>query len=131
MSFKAFYSRFPRRVKPFNAERAYDKAMLFATHEEVMEGLERFIQAEPWHGEIQFCPHPSSWLNSGSWLDEYEAPKADYGFLMEDSEKTHLCALLANGTWRDEWGKKPESRVAKARLDELNGLPTEALRLVK
>ena len=130
MTFKAFYSRFPRRVKPFNAERAYDKAMLVATHEEVMEGLERFIQAEPWHDDLKYCPHPASWLNSGEWLNEYEAPKADYGFFMAGGEKAHLCALLANGVWKPEWGEKPQIKAAKARLDELNGMPTEALRLV-
>ena len=87
--FKAFYSRFPRRVKPFNAERAYDKAMLVATHEEVMEGLERFIQAEPWHGEIQFCPHAASWLNAGEWLNEYTTPN-EFGKRMTATEALRL-----------------------------------------
>lgn len=75
MSFEAFYKRFPRRVKPFNARKAYDKAITLASHEAIMEGLERFIQAEPWD-EIKFCPHPASWLNAGSWMDEYLVDKA-------------------------------------------------------
>ncbi|HDZ37295.1 MAG TPA: hypothetical protein ENH62_03240 [Marinobacter sp.] len=91
MTFKAFYSRFPRRVKPFNAERAYDKAMLVATHEEVMEGLERFIQAEPWHGEIKFCPHAASWLNSGEWLNEYDGP-GEFGKRMTATEALRLVS---------------------------------------
>ncbi len=80
--FDTFYKRFPRRIKPFNARKAYDKAMKRATHEEVMEGLERFIAAEPWHGELQFCPHPATWMNAGQWMDEYEpdSPGKDMSF---------------------------------------------------
>ncbi|KKL20801.1 hypothetical protein LCGC14_2451810 [marine sediment metagenome] len=93
MTFKAFYSRFPRRVKPFNAERAYDKAMLVATHEEVMEGLERFIQAEPWHGEIKFCPHAASWLNSGEWLNEYPEERPE--FFTYEQRRLHSQKVIA------------------------------------
>ena len=71
MSFETFYKRYPRRVKPLNAKKAYAKALSIATHEEIMEGLERFIKEEPWHGQMQFCPHPASWLNAGEWLNEY------------------------------------------------------------
>lgn len=40
MSFEAFYKCFPRHVKPFNARKAYDKAITLDTHEAIMEGLE-------------------------------------------------------------------------------------------
>ena len=129
-NFKAFYSRYPRRVKPLNAQKAYDKAMLIATHEEVMEGLEQFIKAEPWDGDLKWCPHPASWLNAGEWMNEYESPKEEYGFQMAGGEGPNLTAFIVNGVWRPKWGEKPKNvQAAKARLDEIN-VPRYGLRVV-
>ena len=92
--FDDFYKRFPRRVKPFNARKAYAKALTLATHEEIMEGLERFIKEEPWHGEIRFCPHPASWLNAGEWMNEYAEDSNPFG-----ERLTATQALERNGTY--------------------------------
>ena len=75
-----------------------NQAIRTETHEEIMEGLERFIKEEPWHGEIKFCPHPSSWLNAGEWMNEYaeDSPTRDMGF---DELREYGQKLLAkNGT---------------------------------
>ncbi len=78
-TFETFYKRFPRRVKPHRAMKAYEAALKVATHEEIMEGLERFIAAEPWHGELKFCPHPATWLNDWQWKDEYDDTPGEFG----------------------------------------------------
>jgi hypothetical protein len=72
--FEQFWSCYPRRVKKGYARQCYERARKKATHEEIMTGLARFIAAEPWDGRIQFCPHPSSWLNGEQWSDEYDTP---------------------------------------------------------
>lgn len=72
--FEQFWQAYPRRIGKGCARRAYEKARKLASHDDIMAGLRRFIQAEPWHGDIQFCPHPSTWLNQERWEDEYETP---------------------------------------------------------
>lgn len=72
--FQEFWKSYPRRVKKGYARQCYERALKKASHEEIMAGLARFIAAEPWDGRIQFCPHPSSWLNGEQWEDEYDAP---------------------------------------------------------
>lgn len=72
--FEEFWKRYPRRVGKGAARKAYAKALKVATHEEIMAGLRTFVIAEPWHGDIQFCPHPSTWLNQERWADEYDTP---------------------------------------------------------
>lgn len=72
--FDQFWTAYPRRVKKGYARQCYERALKKASHEEIMAGLRTFVIAEPWEGRIQFCPHPSSWLNGEQWDDEYDAP---------------------------------------------------------
>lgn len=80
MSFESFYARYPRKIGRGAARVKYERALKLATHQEIMEGLERFIEAEPWHGELKFCPHPATWLYQERWADVYE----------EDSPVRHM-----------------------------------------
>lgn len=72
--FETFWKAYPRRIGKGNARKAYAKALRLASPAEIAEGLARFNQAEPWRGDIQFCPHPSTWLNQERWDDEYDTP---------------------------------------------------------
>lgn len=68
--FDAFWSRYPRRVGKLAAMKAYEKALKLASHEQIMAGVELYRQHPP--SEAQYIAHPSTWLNQGRWLDEYE-----------------------------------------------------------
>ncbi len=72
MTFASFYQRYPRKIGRGAARVKYERALKLASHEEIMEGLERFIEAEPWHGDLKFCPHPATWLYQERWADVYE-----------------------------------------------------------
>src|SRR3546814_5923553 len=53
--FETFWQSYPRRIGKGCARRAYEKARKLASHDDIMAGLRTFIQAEPWHGDMQFC----------------------------------------------------------------------------
>jgi outer membrane murein-binding lipoprotein Lpp len=70
--FEEFWSLYPRKVGKIAARKAWAKAVRLAGHAAVIEGL-RAQSAELAGREPQFCPHPATWLNRGSWADEPEA----------------------------------------------------------
>lgn len=72
--FDTFWSQYPRKVGKFDAMRAYGKARSLASAAEILDGLKNFCAHLP--EEVRFIAHPASWLNSGRWMDEYDAPKA-------------------------------------------------------
>ena len=86
--FDDFYDLYPRKVggKPViratyeaitnggkwvHNRQTGEKWFVQGTHEEIMEGLRRFVKAQPWD-DIKFCAHPTTWLNQGRWEDEHE-----------------------------------------------------------
>ena len=77
--FDDFWQRFPRKIAKGAARRMYERATRLAAHEDIMEGLERFVLARPWDGNIKFCPHPATWLFQERWEDEHEAEPLPFG----------------------------------------------------
>lgn len=77
MSFDDFWKAYPRKVGKLAASRAYDRALKHATAEQIQSGLESFLEAKPWGDDMQFCPHPTTWLNQGRWDDEHIEPKVE------------------------------------------------------
>jgi hypothetical protein len=75
MSFEAFWKAYPRRVAKLAAKRAYEKAIKNATHQEIMEGVERYV-AYTKNTEQRFIAHPATWLNSGRWEDDLTDARA-------------------------------------------------------
>lgn len=73
--FQTFYGRYPRKINPDRAAKAFFYARRKATVVEMLEGLARAIESEEWAhmpkdgGSI--IPHPASWLNAGGWKSEY------------------------------------------------------------
>lgn len=67
--FNTFWAAYPRRVGKFDAIKAYAKARTVATASEILAGVETYKQHKP-----EYCDyaHPSSWLNKGRWMDEYD-----------------------------------------------------------
>jgi len=67
--FEEFYDLYPRKVKPDAARKAWKSALKRATADQIIEGARRLV-ADPNLPEKQYIPHPSTWLNAGSWNDE-------------------------------------------------------------
>ena len=68
--FARFWDIYPRRVGKLAAEKAYRKARDRATADQILAGVERYIEGKPAYAD--YC-HPSTWLNQGRWLDELPA----------------------------------------------------------
>jgi hypothetical protein len=70
--FSDFWKSYPRRVAKANAEKAWNKAVKSGTLPQmIMEGLRRqlpYLNSK----EMQFIPHPASWLNGGRWEDQVQ-----------------------------------------------------------
>ena len=69
--FADFWSRYPRKVGKGGAEAAWAK-LASADRRAVMESMPAF--REQWasrpSADMQFCPHPATWLNQRRWEDE-------------------------------------------------------------
>lgn len=71
-TFETFWKRYPRKVAKKTARKVFERALKEATADEIMAGLENFLNHLP--DEARFIPHASTWLNGGRWQDEYEQP---------------------------------------------------------
>lgn len=68
--FEEFWKRYPRKIGRLVAQKAYEKALKQATHEQIMAGVDLYREHLP--EDAQYICHPSTFLNQGRWLDEYE-----------------------------------------------------------
>ena len=68
--FDQFWKSYPRRVGRLDAIKAYAKARTVASAAEILAGVELYKAHKPEYAD--WC-HPSTWLNKGRWMDEYEA----------------------------------------------------------
>lgn len=69
--FDTFWAAFPRRIGKLDAMKAYAKARTVATAAEILAGVELYKQHKPEYAD--WC-HPSTFLNKGRWMDEYDEP---------------------------------------------------------
>jgi hypothetical protein len=68
--FQDFYRLYPRKVKPLAAKRAFIKARKSVSYQTILEGVTRFANDPNLPKDKVYIPHPSTWLNDGSWSDE-------------------------------------------------------------
>lgn len=85
VEFEEFYAAYPRKVgKPAAAEKYRQARKRGATHAEIMIGLNAAITNwELKRTELQYVPHPATWLNHQRWKDHEPPPRrtgADYRF---------------------------------------------------
>lgn len=66
--FEQFWKSYPRKVGKIAAMRAFLKAVENTPPEWIIEGASKFA-TDPNLPETQFIPHPTTWLNRGSWAD--------------------------------------------------------------
>ena len=78
---------YPRKVAKRKAEGMYKRVATSKEREDrIMEGLERYTTKWKKEGsDLQFIPHPTTWLNQGRWEDEIEVenPRARERFEKE------------------------------------------------
>lgn len=67
--FGAFWSAYPRKVGKQAAEKAFRSALKRTDAATLVEAATAFAQSEKGRAG-EFCPHPSTWLNAGRWLDD-------------------------------------------------------------
>lgn len=78
-----FYPEYPRKKNPRTAKAAYLKARKRgASKEDIIAGLSDLLRyIEVTGKEIQYIPHPTSWLNADGWTNDYIKE-------IEDAERT-------------------------------------------
>ncbi len=68
--FEAFWAVYPKRVGKLAARQAFKRARNTASLDGILTGVELYRLNKPSWAE---WAHPSSWLNAGRWMDEYDA----------------------------------------------------------
>lgn len=73
--FGAFWQQYPRKEGRKAAVKAWEKAARDTDPATILAGLENATQVWSATGtERRFIPHPTTWLNRGSWADEQPLP---------------------------------------------------------
>ena len=65
--FEQFWAKCPAKKAKLAAEKAFVKARKTATLEELLLGMDRYLESKPAWQEYAY---PATWLNQGRWLDE-------------------------------------------------------------
>ena len=89
--FDEFWAAYPRKVGKIAAEKAYRKAVKLASHDEIMDGVRRYLKAKPAYAD--WC-HPATWLCQGRWMDEPDTKPVNGNGEMP----------LENAAWRIRYG---------------------------
>jgi hypothetical protein len=68
--FEHFWERYPRKVKKKKAEQIWNKQKLDTKSEQILSNIKRRNETE-WQGrDLQYIPHPTTYLNNEQWNDE-------------------------------------------------------------
>jgi hypothetical protein len=85
--FSIFWPRYPKRVARGAAWKAFKKARLRASFEDIMRGLDRFRQHMS--DDAQFRPHAGTWLTQDRWTDDYDDPPVERPHVEGRKDCTH------------------------------------------
>jgi len=69
--FDAFWRAYPRKVAKDAAKRAWGAVCGDKNYEVIIAAVETIASSGEW-SEVQYIPHPASWLNGRRWLDVAE-----------------------------------------------------------
>ena len=78
-TFETFYSKYPKKVKRANAEKAWLKYKPDIVV--VMKALEYQLSNDKRFKEDEFTPHPASWINGKEWENEPVKKKLNTTYL--------------------------------------------------
>ena len=67
--FELFWSTYPRKIGKGSSKTAFEKALTKATYEEIMDGCRLYAESGNLP-EMQYIPHPTTWLNQERWADD-------------------------------------------------------------
>jgi len=67
--FEEFWQKYDSKKSKKTAFKAYEKALKSASHKEILEGLQRFVNTR--NPDKTYWKHPATWLNQECWSDEY------------------------------------------------------------
>jgi hypothetical protein len=70
-AFDSFWEIYPRKVGKGGAVKAFEKAAKKADPEVIIQAVEVWIQKPL--PEMQYIPHPATWLNQERWNDDIDA----------------------------------------------------------
>jgi hypothetical protein len=80
--FARFYSLYPRKKGPGQAEKAWNTAVRSTPAEEIIAGLRRQLPALMAQ-ESRYVKHPATWLNGKCWLDEDSCEDSELDLILE------------------------------------------------
>jgi len=87
-AFEIFWSEYPRKIGKGAALKAFQKASAKESPEIILDGLRAWI-ASGKMPEMQYIPHPTTWLNQARWTDDIEA-------LVGSKNATSIAADIMN-----------------------------------
>jgi len=64
--FEDFWAAYPRKIGKGAARKAWIKALTKTDPATVLSA----VRSQPWPADVQFLPHPATWLNQERWTDE-------------------------------------------------------------
>lgn len=73
--YEDFWKAYPRKVGKPEALKAYTKARKTVDNQTLIEAVQKQTATAWKDKEIDFIPHPATWLNQGRWMDEITEPK--------------------------------------------------------
>lgn len=74
--FEQFYQAYPRKVGKKNALKSWTRIKVTPElFTKIMTALEIVKKTNQWQ-DIQYVPHPATWLNQERWEDEVETPRS-------------------------------------------------------
>jgi hypothetical protein len=102
-----------RKVGKLDAFREYAKARRIDSAENILAGLDRYLQHMP--DDPKYRPHPATWLHKGRWVDEYEdtpvQATAKLDWYAECGEThNHECGLNQQRHAQRKWAEAYKAR---------------------
>ncbi len=96
--FVRFWKAYPRKVGKHEARKAWDKAGASKDIDRVLRMIRLLKESPDWfEKEIQFIPHPSTWINQRRWEDD-DPPRAEIlGPRKSPQEIAELVEFLQKG----------------------------------
>ena len=136
-NFADFWKAYPKKAGKPDAEKRYKAALKTTTHEQIMEGLQRYknhLDSERAGGFNQKAQLPAAWLNKGRWDDEYDKDHetgesnkiTEFVGTHPDSElntwKHRIKSFRERGFWVDMYGPTPDEPDCEAPAELLKQL---------
>jgi len=92
LTFELWWRQYPHKVCKGQARKAWIAAIRKATHQQLMDGVERYMAHKP--PDIPWC-NPATWLNGERWQDEPAHGAANSRTTSQDERELSLIRKRA------------------------------------